>query len=463
MNMRTFRLCFATATVMGMCQLAMAGDDVMCEPLYTTGGSVSYLNVLEANAPMPCMDIGWWYFVGGLSDQQGEQHSLQLTLFRKRLTDQASVGAGITGFSFNRDGVPTYLWTGYPQDVLSAAGQFSAPKVDRSTMSIDVQGALASFHFAHDPEDTSHRIGEVGARYFITAKGLGRIGVSRLQPVNGDQVSYNFNATVVDQRGMVPEAYNGYVGTKDVHASWELGMPSLKTTHWSMQMTELTSGKHYNFSADEHVANRLWYDRQVLLHGKNSPEQQASTVLSKAASDVLYHGTWMSFCLDQAPYNGVCGVAVAFWDDGVSAKAMDSDSNAFNGFMDLYTPVSKTTQGNTLTMFLADRDNHKPVFGSPFRIKNDSESVFVDPLSAGHFAQSVTVSINPSSVIGRVLSEDSKPLSLKFEAISKRTVNVMFSESNAFYEGAAKVSICSSDGECRLAGNGFIEQMGYAQ
>lgn len=433
-----------------------------CRPTYTTGGSLSYLNVVEANAAMPCMDIGWWYFVGALEDSQGQSHSLQLTLFRKHLTDDASIGAGITGFSFDRDGVPTYLWTGYPQDALSAAGQFVEATPSRQQLSLAVKGLQSQFTFVHDPTDTAHQVGEVGARYTVSAQGLGRIGVSQLKPIDGVAVSYQFSAHMTDERGMVPEAYNGFVGTKDVHASWELGMPNLKTTQWSMSITETQSGREYRYGADQRVANRLWYDRQVLLHGKHAALTH-SVSLNTAADDVLYHGTWMSFCLDKAPYAGVCGVAVAFWDDGVTSTALDSDHNAFNGFIDVYTPVSATTQGNTVTEFLADRDNIKPAGLAPYRINNTPSSVFVDPLSGGHFSPEVNLTLRPQSVVGRVLNIGQKPLHLKFSALSKRTVNVMFSASNAFYEGAARVSLCTQDERCDDVGTGFIEQMGYTQ
>lgn len=447
-----------------------ASPSSTCPPAYTPGGTLSYATVTDAYNPIDCMDTEWWYFVGNLNDQYQQQHSLQLNVFRKKI-NTTSVGAGTLGFTFKYKGVDTYLWTAYPDNLLSSPGVFNATDASNNDYQINVDGPNIHYHFQHDPSDNLHRIGQVGAHYILSADGLGRIGTTQLNPINGQAVRYQFNATVVDQRGMMPEGYNGFVGTADVPASWEWAAPDMSTTSWSINIFDQSSNQLiYQAGNTKPAHNQIWLDRQSLYEPADKSPTNATQAIkdSLQKSSQLYLGTWMSFCLDNKPYKGLCGVAVAFWQPDVATSDMDSDINAINGFLETYLPSSKTEQGNTLSAYLADRDNKKPKH-SAYRITNDSNSVFVSPLSGRHFAKRVMLILDNKHLTGAAVQAHyhqklNQAIALKFEVLSTHTENVMFDPENAFYEGAANVYLCTSaNGPCDSSpiGTGFVEQMGY--
>ena len=465
------KLRVAGVTLLFLCCNLHANINPTCPPIDTPGGTLSYATVSDAYNPIDCMDTEWWYFVGNLTDQKQQQHSLQLNLFRKSF-NTLSVGAGTLGFTFKHNNQDTYLWTAYPDNLLSSPGTFNAADAQRNDYHIKVDGPTIHYNFRHDPNDNQHRIGQVGARYTLSANGLGHIGTSRLSPNNGQAIHYQFHATLIDQRGMMPEGHNGFIGTASAPASWEWAAPAMTTSSWSINIFDQTNNQLiYQSGNTKAKHNRIWLDRQSLYHVDRTNKIRNTTQAIKASlqkSSQLYLGTWMSFCLDEKPYKSLCGVAVAFWQPGTQTASMDSDRDAKNGFIDTYLPASNTELGNTLTAFLAGKDNKKPKRRS-YHITNDASSVFVSSLSHRHFSKRVILTIDNKKLIGAAIQAHyhqptNQAIVLKFEALSLHTENVMFDPQNAFYEGAANVYLCkSAQGLCSTnpIGTGFIEQMGY--
>ncbi len=431
-----------------------------CPPNITAGGTLSYLNVIDANGPMPCMDIGWWYFVGLMQDQQGQAHSIQINLFRKSLGSYGSAGAGSIGFTYNDAGHKYYLWSSYPNDLLKTIGSFAPTVTTKNNLDINVSTQSMSYHFYHNPNDTTHQIGQAGAQYILSARGQARIGVTQMQPLNGHVVSFNTLLHLTDQRGLLPEGKNGFIGTKDVKSSWEFGAPDLRVTDWAMTIDDPTHSTPLHFNSTTEQANRIWYDRQV-LYKKNMSTAHADL----ANGSTLYRGTWMSFCFNQKPLKGYCGVAVAFWNKGIATKDMDSASNAYGGFLNLYTPISDGNSGNVITDINEPNSSHK---FSGYRIQNDRTATFHSQLSPNVYDRSVYLTIDPTSSAGAIINakrHNNSPLRVKLTTSSPLTENVMYDIKNAFYEGAATVSLCTDDSDQVCAtplGTGFVEQMGYS-
>lgn len=448
------------------------------QPDFSVTGGVSYLSLLEAYAPMPAMDTGWWYLVGLLQDQKGALHSLQFNIFRKKLWQDAAMGLGTIGFSYQENGQDYYLWTAYPDAAVSSVGAFDAPRTTKNEFSLTVSSPMLNYRFYHDPADTAHAVGQLGARYVLSASGRGRVGVTRLSPLNGKAAHYQWQATLVDRRGLLPEAHNGLVGNQSNHNSWELAVPKMKVQHWQMVITYDDGSEAREFSSAS-GADHLWFDRQVLyqadtttshaglMQGVAQLRQTYGQAVSPAVdAKPLYRGTWMSFCLDEGWYKGFCGVAVAFWQPGVATGAMDSQLNATYGFANLYTAIKPSEPGDTLTAFLPEGDDRASV-PMPYRIVNEAEKTFVSPRTGHHYAGRVYLHFNPGATLGAVLHAAAKgqpgPLWLRFDVQSRQTENLMFFVGNSFYEGAATVRLCQARGKCdeTVTGTGFVEQMGY--
>ncbi|MDF1795751.1 MAG: lipocalin-like domain-containing protein [Coxiellaceae bacterium] len=456
----------ATTSLLLLCTVSItfanaADNPANCQPELTAGGSLSYLSVLDANAPMPCMDIGWWYFVGLMQDQQNNQHSLQVNLFRKSLGGYGPAGAGSIGFTYNDNGQNYYLWSSFPNDILTTLGQFKATTTTKQNLDIDVSTKSMHYHFYHDSKDTAHSVGQVGARYILVAQGKARVGVTQLQPLDGHIVAFNTTLNLEDQRGLLPEGQNGYIGTKDVKSSWEFGAPNLSVKQWSMTIIDShrSSRLPLHFSGSTSQNNRIWYDRQVLYK-----KQSQLTHSQMISGDTLYRGTWMSFCLNQSPLQNYCGVAVAFWQNGVATSDMDTDKNAIGGFLNIYTPTTDGNSGNQLNDIIPTNSTNG---FQGYRIQNDPNATFHSALSANVYDRSVYLTINPSSSAGAVMNaqrHSTTPLRLKLTTISPLTENVMYTVSNAFYEGAANIYLCDANNNCNTPlGTGFVEQMGYGE
>ncbi len=480
--------------------------DFTCPPTQTPGGATSYLSVISTNAPIPCMPTGWWYIVGLLNDQSDQQHSLQVNLFRHNLSQNynSAVGAGAIGFSFNHNNQPMYLLSTYGDNMLTAVGNsigaFHAPTVTPKQFSIEVKPfsfmpSDINYQFSYVPSTNAPLLGQLNANYQLNAKGIGNIFYkdAAKNTLASQTVQYNLTTSLTDKRGLVPEGYNGYVGINPNNASWELAAPNLQVNNWTLTITPLSKTGRLQetltfTNADNQAStDRLWYDRQVINpstsakhpyaiamkaienYQQNNP---ASVTTSTNSTSQLYRGTWMSFCLNKTKLKGTCGTAVAFWQNGIATKNMNSKKNATQGFMNIYTPVDQTKGsseiGNTLSVILP-----KPISNNPaYIIQNDKHSTFSSIISKGlnTYARIVYVTINPDSSIGAVLKQKApslfnSQLILKFETISPLTEDVMFTTSNAFFEGAANIYRCQRIGQCHNnpIGTGFVEQMGYSQ
>lgn len=475
-------------------------------PIYTPGGALSNLSVFDIYNPMSTLTgPGWWYFVGLLNDQQKQMHSLQVVITRANFEDTNMLGIGSLGFTFKSlHGNNLYLWNLYP-DLNSLVHYSIAPLYFNAAKENNFKVGLQSdandqfnpflYEFSHEPADTKHAVGQIGSRYFLTANGFGEIGANQH---NSQLVQYRLKLTVKDQRGMLPEGEGGFVSSDLVNSksmnfnnSWEFATPNLRVLQWEMTITPI--GKitpqsplqqtmvFHNDSSKDHI----WLDRQILNNSTNAPDTSSSAInelvqqkilhenpqnMMNTPEKPLYHGTWMSFCLNKKPLNGICGVAVALWNNDVTTVSMDTAINAEGGFMNLFTPDSNgkgfpLRVGSTETELLSIQGQNKDL---PYRIQNDPTETFQSPLSNHVYAQRVYVTLNKGTVFSSILNSfthqenSNKSYVLEFQAISKQAENVMVSYDNAYYEGAAIVSLCSqSRDQCHPVGTGFMEQMGY--
>lgn len=443
-----------------------------------------------------------------LSDQNNALHSIEIVLFRVPMLDSA-IGGGSVGFTFeNSAGKTLYLWTNYGNKEMMAdfpVGEFNATPAGDGKYNISVtpfpfgnQNPGFNFVLQHDPADTNHIAGELNAKYILTANGIAQVGAAQN---NLQLVQYSFQGSMTDQRGLMPEGYGGYVGpvpgqtvSANVSASWELALPQLALNNWKMTISPVGKAannapiqKPLEFENATSQKNIMWLDRQVLYpsaakdqtrnvsgiqsiaqskqNGVNAPSTSNTTATN---SQQLYHGTWMSFCLNKGAYKGHCGDIVAFWQSGVTTAAMDSDHTATGGFMNLFLPNNKGEKnppqpGGVITESLSFA---KGTVTKPYRIKNDPKGVYTSPVSGNHYAQIVYVTLRRGTIINAALNHRSahaKEITLRFQTLSQQTENVMLANSDAFYEGAATVSVCEKHHSCQPIGAGFVEQMGYSQ
>ncbi|OGT26591.1 MAG: hypothetical protein A3I77_07075 [Gammaproteobacteria bacterium RIFCSPLOWO2_02_FULL_42_14] len=457
----------------------------MLQPMYQPGGTLPNLTVYDALSPMTTANgPGWWYFVGLLKDQNHEDHSLQATILRANFAN-TPYGIGVMGFTFkNTAGKTLYLWNLYP-DVNSLVhypiAKLDYANADQNNYHLQMQSDSSTnpflYQFSHDVNDAQHRIGQIGARYILTAEGAGEVGASEN---NLQLVNYQLQMTLEDTRGVLPEGDNGYVGQDAAHLtnaqnSWEFTAPNMRVLQWKMtispaQQTNANAllTQPVTFESSD-ANNRVWLDRQIL--NKNAVvtsimQNQLSHTLPTQTIEPLYHGTWMSFCFNQAPFHNICGDVVAIWNKNTPTNMMNSDETAIGGFANLFTPDSNNgfpiQVGNVLTENLTVDGNMKSL---PYVVMNDPNSVFQSPVSGHHYAQTVTVKLHKNTLISAYLNtldtDYHDGYTLRFVALSKQTENVMLSNSNGFYEGAALVYLCR-DNQCEKIGTGFIEQMGYS-
>lgn len=458
----------------------------LVNPVYQPGGAMPNLSVYDALSPLPTLNgAGWWYFVGLLHDDQKQDHSLQAMIIRNNF-GSTPYGIGAIGFTFqNTQGQTLYLWNLYP-DINSLVhypiAPLSSTNADQNNYQVSIQSTSSNnpflYQFAHDVNDVSHRVGQIGAKYFLKTNGDAEIGAAQN---NLELVRYQLTMTLEDKRGVMPEGDNGFVGSNAAHLknaqnSWEWTAPNLRVVKWKMIIspaqtvpTNALLTQTMTFKNNQPV-NRVWLDRQIL--NKDSMvttlmQNKLNALSSVGNNKPLYHGTWMSFCLDKAPFNNICGDAVAFWKNNTPTNLMNSNQTATGGFINIFTPDSNGVGmpiqvGTTLTETLTVNGSIKSL---PYDIVNDPNSVFQSPLSDHNYAQTVYVRLHKNTLIPVYLNtldseNENGGYTLKFVALSKQTENVMLSDQSGYYEGAANVYLCK-DGECVKAGTGFMEQMGY--
>ena len=394
-------------------------------------------------------------------------------------------GIGAIGFTFkNTAGKTIYLWNLYP-DMNSLLHYPVAPlnysNADQNDFHVTIQSTSINnpflYQFAHDTSDTLHAVGQIDAQYHFNANGVAEIGAAENK---NEWVHYDLQMTLQDKRGLVPEGDNGFVGQaqtqlENAQNSWEFAAPKLRVLQWKITIQPInpTSNsllKNNKTFQNTRAKNHVWLDRQI-LDKKSSITSIAKTVFNHTLpADInkpLYHGTWMSFCFNKKKFHSVCGDAVAIWKKGTPVSAMDSDKTATGGFMNLFTPDSNNAGfpqqiGNTLTETLSMNENNKSL---PYEIKNNPESIFQSPLSGRSYAQSVTIKIKKNTLIAAYLNtldpdHSQNTFTLKFVALSRQTENIMLSNHNGFYEGAARFYLCD-EAELHPVGAGFMEQMGY--
>ena len=469
-------------------------------PAYVPGGSVSPVSLYDAMSPMPQLNgPGWWYFVSLLHDQQNSPHSLQLTLIRLNF-GSTMYGVGGIGFTFNdSQGNTEYLWNMYPNAYAMLnypIGPLTSTPASQSDFKLQIQADHSQispgflYQFSHDSTDNL-MAGQIGAKYNLTTQGVAEIGVAQNNP---QYVQYQLQMTLQDQRGLVPEGYNGFVGTPfstnpALLETWEMAMPNMHVVQWAMTITPMgkvmpTSPvqKIMAFTGQTNSSDHMWLDRQI--ENQNPPADYLNEVVQqKIEGDrtlraqnnnmkQMYHGTWMAFCLDKKPFKNVCGDATAFWQHGVTTSQMDSDQNATGGFMNLFTPDSNAQQGapmqvgSTLTETLSINGAKKNL---PYHIQNNASGLVQSPITKNFYDKTVTITIRKNTLFSAILDQLSgfvkqdKQYVLKFDALSGKTENVIFSNNDGYYEGASTVSLCTADKKsCQPVGTGFMEQMGYS-
>lgn len=477
-------------------------------PNYGAGANMMTITAQTALNPMTnTKKSGWWYVAGKLNDDQSIAHSFELILTRLSVLN-GNAGLGSFGFTFqNAAGKNLYLWNGYDNGSLLVhypIGQLSATPAGSGDFSVSVKPFFTSapgqlsphFKLYHDPADTKHIAGEVGAHYKLIGTGYADVGASQH---HFQLVTYSVSVDLVDKRGFVPEGYAGYVGptpanpsiSAKVASSWEMAMPDLHVLSWTVTISP--AGKVASNAPVQHTLtfqnnsaaqkNSLWMDRQVLYPNPNANgPSNSSQVLQQIAmakmnqvknpevalapSRPLYHGTWMAFCLNKGVYKGFCGNVAAFWKPGTSTEDMNSNHNAKGGFMNLYLPAASgktglAQMGGEVSEELSFQP-HK--VEKPYRIKN--KSVFTSSVSNNVYANTVMLTLYKSTPINAVLNANKRKaqtIRLRFTALSDQAENILLTPSQgAYYEGAATVSVCVH-GHCKPVGTAFIEQMGYPQ
>lgn len=468
-------------------------------PAYAPGGSVSPISLYDAMSPLPQLKgPGWWYFVGLLHDQQNSPHSLQLTLIRDNF-GATMYGIGAIGFTFHDShGNTAYLWNMYPNVyamVNYPIGPLTSTPASQPDFKLQIQAGQSqfspgfSYQFSHDPTDNL-MVGQIGAKYHFTAQSVAEVGVAQNTP---QYVQYQLQMTLQDQRGLVPEGYNGFVGTAfstnpSLTETWEMAMPNMHVVQWTMTITPMGKitpaspvQQVMTFTGQTNSSDHMWLDRQVENQGasvddlndvlQQKIEGHQAVHVQGSNMKQMYHGTWMAFCLDKKPFKNVCGDATAFWQHDVTTSQMDSDQNATGGFMNLFTPDSNAKGfpikvGSALTEELTVSGAQKDL---PYHVQNDASGLVQSPITKNIYDKTVYVTIRKNTLFSAMLDQLSgsvghdQKYSLKFDALSGKTENVIFSNNDGYYEDAATVSLCTADKKsCQPIGTGFMEQMGYS-
>ncbi|MDP1574506.1 MAG: hypothetical protein Q8L78_06205 [Coxiellaceae bacterium] len=487
-----------TIPVLTIATIATAHADSNIIPQYLPGGSIPTLSLFDVFSPITTFkQSSWWYTVGLIHDQNNQAHSLQAQITSLNLFNHLA-GLSQFGFTFTDAlGHDDYLWNCYPSPEMLAnyalGTLHSINAIDKNfNVSVSSEDGNTKnpflYVFAHNPTDL-HAVGQIGAQYTINASSNGEVGFASNNP---ELVHYQFEMTFQDERGLVGEGINGYVGgiaandPLSAQNSWEFAMPKMRLLSWKIVIsptgkttTQSPVQQTMTFQGN-HTDDNIWLDRQLLY--KPSVETPANNTLMSSIqtaakgksnvgdSQVLYVGTWMAFCFNKAPFKGLCGDAVAFWNNNTATNLMDSDTNAHGGFMNIFTPDSNGAGfpiqvGSTQTEELSMSDAQKDL---PYRIENDPNSIFTSPISHHQYAQTVMVTIRKNTAFSALFDQVSHTLNndrdyvLKFTALSSLTENVPADTSAGFYEGAAKVYLCDNDGDtCSPIGTGFMEEMGY--
>lgn len=360
-------------------------------------GNINGLMSPDCMTALKNSDSQWWFYVGLLTDDRDkDKHSFELSFITienhnfhsaiaKKLVavdfdftfkdgDQSFhassfTGPASSGSSFKPGDNPNFLGL---LDVSTANDSFNLSVLPLFN---DEHGTIAKI--TYNPADSSPNpfslyagyVGQPGACYDFNARGSTFLTCYNS---NNDPTTvlyaYEVEFQLVDERGIVPEAWGGYSGvdlTKSTsnpnhNLSVEYAQPRLRVKSWHIKLTpyEPASGDVYNFSSNL-GSDFLWLDRQALY-----PEPWAfkttnlgattgsiarinksiglSSIVDEAIEQVmnhdliktgghttnqikkhlpatqgqlpqLYQGCWFGLTLTGGHYAGISAVFVAIW------------------------------------------------------------------------------------------------------------------------------------------------------
>lgn len=422
-------------------------------------GNINGLFLPSCMAALRKVDYQWWFYVGLLTDKSKEKHSFELSfitienhkippLFRKKLA--------IVDFDFTFE-----IKKGEKSFHASSISNPESKKISLKALHnflgwLNVSADNKSFNMritplllcdrhgpkarlSYNPAESSPTLsmysgyfGQPGACYDFHATGK-----TFLMYYASDKPStpvvyvYKVALKLVDERGIVPEGWGGYVGINQCQSksdpkrnlSVEYAQPRLRIKSWSIKLSpyKTHSGDTYEFSNDDGF-DFLWLDRQA-LHPEPSAFKSASleaasspiTHISKRmgltrgigeaiqkfkridrakirvqtlnrikkniqarqpeAAKQLYCGCWLALTLTQGLYKDISAVFVAFWREARIIGDYDTDkkNDAIGGFMNLYLGLLKRgdyydpVSAYTLTDVL-EMNDHAPLISHPYRI-----------------------------------------------------------------------------------------------
>jgi hypothetical protein len=265
-------------------------------------GNINGLSMPGALASLGQVKSQWWFYVGLLSDELGENHSFELT-FISSPAAILPIGVADLDFSFERaapsgralsfHATSSYGGESPGAQLESALNVLGALKVEASDGSFRLSmeslfergpKAVVAYDAAASqslPRSFSGYLGQPGACYRIEAAGRTFLweydGGNRPIP---SLYNYDLNLITLDERGLVSEGWGAYVGadprrespedsTSDI--SVEYAMPRLKVAEWRVRLEPASgSGPAYSFE-NSTGGGYLWLDRQAL----HAPESVA--------------------------------------------------------------------------------------------------------------------------------------------------------------------------------------------
>ena len=411
----------------------------------TAAGSVGPMQAPTCLGYLDFPSIQWWFLTGTLWDRQGKVYSTMNNLVtqagqkRQGRTTKQIVG----GLSWRTDDVEYQILNSYAgQDrVTEAVSDCIVPMEDQVAPCGEHLKVAGGKRWDGNPSKGDRHIpyycfeskgppGRLGTPYRLrlstdatvwawqaemdetveTLEGWQLLG-DRKRPktfskaLGRQRIRYHITLNGVDQRGIVPEGLNGFVGDPiSGDGSYEVAMCRLAVTDWSIRIEPLEKPELPEFFwgeiNQEGGKGLLWLDRQGLTRKNRTyvSDSNPSRVLPlyHGYRNGLYRGCWIAtnFCIPNHPLDGFSMVTNAFWRDATQPR--DSDLDATEGFCNVYTGEPFTDLETTklfqrATTGLDTLDVSKKYY--PYHIEfHYSSDVSADSTDSG-FAEEVTITL----------------------------------------------------------------------
>lgn len=281
-------------------------------------GNINGLSMPYALSRLDNVDAQWWFYVGLLQDEQGADHSFELTFIEPGgLPGDTGLTAVDFDFTFASKGhnfhaTSTYGGDDLPnilQSVINTVGFGEVISQDKA-YGINVNGLSgSSIQVSYDPAESRPTAsmffgqpGQPGAAYKLEGKGSTWLW-KYPDSGKGEAAPYQYSLTVnlVDERGLVPEGLGSYVGIDPIHqaadsaqSSVEYAQPRLRVAGWAIALTrhpesllktlwEKLEGfeESYRFQGGGDKSGHVWLDRQALFEASGTRHQQGRALISK--------------------------------------------------------------------------------------------------------------------------------------------------------------------------------------